>query len=342
MISLPAKSKRLPANSFNPQWVEDLVYFEGPLLSYVKENSQQDYFYLWVDSDSFQNRWLAIPVSRDQIRHYKNKNLTLQQIILSNESVYFVDIGSDFKTTRSFSIKSSDLEDSVMPAHDSYFDSDLSPTGDMVLEDSTSHDLKLDGRWFFEDLMFVPRKYIQVYSFVYTFMNISKASVRENIRSIFTRYPWKGGGSRVNFYKDLSRVIPSMHEPRVECIQYASPGHIRLELLASAAERVGEISKICLQQVSELEDKVKEVNAFLKDNRLIDFSSDSPPLLTEQSNELMAMANELCGIMGLSAFQAEMISLTGSNPILYSKVLVSFDRRIRPLLEYMQKGMLSL
>jgi hypothetical protein len=44
--------------------VEDLIYFDGPLLVHYTNQRQQDYLYHWVDNDEDGNRWLIYRVAQ--------------------------------------------------------------------------------------------------------------------------------------------------------------------------------------------------------------------------------------------------------------------------------------
>src|SRR5690606_20108072 len=128
----------------------------------------------------------------------------------------------------------------------------------------------------------------------------------------------------VNFFKDLRNAIPSMHEPKIKSMYMNSPGNIKLELLSSAADSVNQISGVCLQNFCEIETSVKGLNKFLSANGLKNTESENFTISPENKEELLNRANELCCLLGLSDFQSQIYSVSNLNPILYSKVLLSF------------------
>jgi hypothetical protein len=339
--------KVLPGGrSFKPSevkynWVEDLVFFDGPVLSYVRGNSQQDYFYLWVDNDWQFNRWLAIPVTREMIRGYKNREFSLLDIIQQNSKVIFVDIDDAFRVKRAFQLPVRHIPSEIMPKSESFFNPDFCPTGNEVLSDSTCYYLGLDGKWFMEDLAVLQKRYDQIYAFVYTIMNLGKTSVIDNIKRIFADGDWYGGSARVHFFNDLDKAIPSMHEPRIEAINYASPGFIKLELWAPAAGTLGDIAHGSLERIEGVNYWVKDINTFLTEKDLR--STGTVQILSSDAKqELWGMSDNLCNELGLMSFQERLKMLVQDDPIRYAKVLLSFHRRLSDVLPFMERGLLKM
>jgi hypothetical protein len=75
--------------------IEDLIYYEGPLLSLFKRKDEDIfYFYYWIDMDKTSNRWLIFEVSQDDITNFKEKNDTiiLKDLILKSNNLWIDDI----------------------------------------------------------------------------------------------------------------------------------------------------------------------------------------------------------------------------------------------------------
>lgn len=341
MLTLLPGGRILKTATVKYQWVEDLLFFDGPVLSYVRANSQQDYFYLWVDNDWQWNRWMAIPVTREMIRGYKLRTMSLLDLINQNKDVTFVDIADGMEIKRAFSLSTNDIPEDMLPESNSFFDPDFCPTGEDVLLDATSYYLGIDGNWFMEDFTNLQKRYGQLYAFIYTLMNLDRTSVIDNIKRIFAEGNWYGGFARVNFFNQLDRVIPSMHEPRVDAYHYASPGHLKLELWSEASEKLSAVAKTTLNDNVRVLELVDTINRFLRDKDLKS-KGDISILTAEAREELFTLSDSLCKYLGIGEFETDFKLLVGGDPIRYSKILLSFERRLRDVLPFVERNMLKM
>lgn len=312
------------------RWVEDILYFEGPLLSLLKASASQDFFYYWCGTFNKQNRWLALEVSRDQIEQYRNQDLSLLDILNSLGYGYVVFIDATQKIKSSWKYSVDDLPEVCVPPEESYFDPDLSEAGsESLLEKSGNYGLNVDGDWFLDDLVKIPRTFQQLYAFCYTLKNLQKQSVWANALHIFRKYPWRGGYSRVNFYQDLRRVIPSMHEAKIKKLQMASAGEFRFELLTSAAEDVRATVDAATNNALALDRLEKEAMTIFRAHKLSRIKSNHPEL--RLSKGVLALlrkkVGEIAEALGLGEYVEEIRTLAG-NDLVAIKILLSFHRRV--------------
>jgi|TARA_R110000851_G_scaffold68733_9_gene154256 hypothetical protein len=324
------------------RWVEDILYFEGPILSILKGSTTQDFFYYWCDADNRYNRWMSLPVSRQDIIRYKSGDITLLNICNSRKSIVFVDIDAKLEPQRGVEVALDSIPEEYLPPEESFFDADLSPSNDFLIEPEL-YDLKLDGDWYLEELMGLPRTYSQLYSFIYTLKNMMRVSVSSNANNIFSNYPWKGGFSTVNFYKDLNAVIPSFHEPKVDSIQYASPGQIRLELLKPVSLSVEGIVNTCFENKAKLKEINKKVAEFLRSKELSKVDGSDPDLVIDESDKMFLSKgiSAFSELMKLSDYESDIIRASG-NELVAIKIIMSFYRRVSKLFGFIEKGMLKL
>ncbi len=73
----------------------ELIYFDGPLLSHWTNDIGEHYFYDWVDNDHLYNRWIVFKASDEILISFFNKEITLRDVIVSNETVYIVDLDTN-------------------------------------------------------------------------------------------------------------------------------------------------------------------------------------------------------------------------------------------------------
>lgn len=85
----------------------------------------------------------------------------------------------------------------------------------------------IDGRWDIQDLESFPQALAGPYAFLYAVMRGAEGQF-DRVRAMFQRYPWRGGFSTVNFYRDLYRAIPASDRVVVQKMEYASPGVFEL------------------------------------------------------------------------------------------------------------------
>ena len=141
-----------------------------------------------------------------------------------------------------------------------------------------------------------------------------------------------------------------MHEPRVKSMEYNSPGHIELELLDDAAKKLGDIALTCLKNRDDIDERVKDLVKFLRANKLSGFSDlqdvsfleDGIILSPDKKAKLTSLSSDLSSALGLGEYDNLMNYLTMDDPVIHAKVLLSFERRIHPLIDYMNEGMLNL
>lgn len=325
--------KRVRKSLYSHQWVEDILYFEGPILSLLKASTTQDYFYYHVDQSDRAVRWLAISVSRREISQYMKGKKSLRWLVKRHEEVALVDLNAAGEVANALVCDLEKLPSEYLPPKQSLFDPDLSPVSDTeLLPAPGSYTLDVDGQWFFEDLAKIPKYYIQMYSFFYSLVHLGRQSVRSNAHDIYRRFPWRGGFSSVNFYRQLQSVIPSLHEPEVTEMHYASPGKIQLELLSDVAERLRDSLATATDNASELETLRKEFGNVQRAERWadVDGTLTSIRISKELRPYLKNTLDRTCDLLGISEYADDIRTLAG-NDLVAVKIVLSYSRRVTKL-----------
>ena len=116
---LPIKNRRL---------IADLIYFDGALLSYYRDNGRGHYLYYWCDADESHNRWLVVQVGDYALRSFLARQITLRQLLLRAEytRAYLLDMDSDGDPVHILHVKLADLPDDYLPADETWYDASLS------------------------------------------------------------------------------------------------------------------------------------------------------------------------------------------------------------------------
>lgn len=108
--------------------VADLIYHDGPLLSYFRDNQGHHYLYYWCDADDLYNRWFVFRISQEPLRHFLTQQLTLHELILEAdpEHLYLVDLDNQLHPDNIVRVQLSNLPQDYLPATDTGYDASLS------------------------------------------------------------------------------------------------------------------------------------------------------------------------------------------------------------------------
>lgn len=111
--------------------ISDLIYFDGPLLSYFIGKNKEHYLFYWVDCDDTNNRWLIIRTSLEEIQSYVSKKITLRNVIedVFDGLIYSVDIDNDCHYNNLQMLKVLNLPEDYLPAADSKYE--FEPSDDL-------------------------------------------------------------------------------------------------------------------------------------------------------------------------------------------------------------------
>jgi len=104
--------------------VDDLIYFDGPLLSTYKKEDGSLFLILWVDNTATDNRWCVIPVEDETLTSFLDKEITLRDVINKTEDVIFKDLYSEGNELLERQVKKvlvKDIPEEYMPTNESYF-----------------------------------------------------------------------------------------------------------------------------------------------------------------------------------------------------------------------------
>ena len=205
------------------------------------------------------------------------------------------------------------------------------------MADTFPYRIYIEGRWEISDLYVFPHRYAEVYSFLYA-LGAAGSPDESAFREAFERYPWQGGYSAVNFYDDLYGSIPREQRLEIKRIEYASPGFIELGAILVIATQVDKI----LTKVFHTWDKVDRVydgiHRRYRRRRLARLNARERERKLEEEHVRFAIeaCKELSEAMGLE--QHEALARLSPDPIARLKILMSFWRRLRELVHFIDEG----
>lgn len=347
MSFLRIEGQKIDARTLSKhQWNADLIEFEGPLLSLYKSELGNDLLYAWLDCSSIRNRWCIIPVERKSLRDYLEQQKTLREIFVESEWLVIFHTGASAKRSSFLLTSWENLPEEYLPEADSYLTPDIAtPAAEKLAEEITeSYFLGLDGELYIDDFSLIPKIYQQLYSFHYGLEHLDRPAVHGALSKLAGS--WTGGFSAVNLFTGLNSVTPSIHRAKVAEIQFASPGHIKLDLLPDLAKRI----EVSAEQISNqdsftaLEQYYSTVYRYFKENQISGFD-DERLISTSLSPEILSRLEEFVdfffNLMNWNDYRSSFHYLN-VDPLHQLRVLLAYYRRLRKLRPYMVNGNLFL
>lgn len=198
-------------------WVRDIQYFDGPLLSEYVTDSNEIYAFYWCDCSDVYHRWLAVRVTKRSLLELISGLVSIYDFLIKRSqepNLYVLDFDSDGEVGNSQLVNINNIPNSYLPEKDEIIDPVLFEDYDKDI-----YPVLIDGKWETEELAYIPRKFIDLYSLLQNYKKPKKTTSEKMVDM-----PWKGGFSAVNFYYYLRSSL--LIKPEIKAIQYASPGYI--------------------------------------------------------------------------------------------------------------------
>lgn len=209
----------------------------------------------------------------------------------------------------------------------------------------TKTKLTLGGRWNLEELSEATKDYTQLYGFAYSLLSDLPTARREEIDHIYSKFPWRGGYSTVNFFTQLFHKIPPKLRPEVERIQYASPGFIELSELLLVAVTVAGIVKAVCSAIGNAHDTYRKIQKGSVEHELakINLTKEQLDLTQRQLTFCESASKSLIKLFGLTEAQDQLLDQkVQGNQIMKLKILLSVFRRVEPLAKKQSEGKITV
>ncbi|WP_419227109.1 hypothetical protein [Alteromonas sp. OM2203] len=216
-------------------WVNDLIYYDGPLLSQLKHKNNEYYLKLWCDCDDVSNRWMYFKIyEKDRLRLLVGEKSLID--CLKDQPDRFVFFSDESESDSvNYIVDNGSIPFDYLPEEDSY----LSLHDSLLIEDTTAFIFEND--WSMDSLRDLFKKFSQIFDFNYLVSN------RSTINSSF---PWKDGASTVHFYERIKNAIPQRDRCKLDAVSYASPGYMKISgEQEKSHEALGKIKDYLDQQV---------------------------------------------------------------------------------------------
>ena len=106
------------------QFLGDLLYHEGPFISHLTNQKNENFFLAWCDKDNMHHRWMLYKTTVPLLRSFFEKRRTLRDLILDNPDghVLLIDIDGHIDWKKAFRVQVADLDPDYLPGDGSGYD----------------------------------------------------------------------------------------------------------------------------------------------------------------------------------------------------------------------------
>jgi len=307
--------------------VQDLLYYDGPLLSQYAHPNGDDYLYYWCDCDEQSNRWMVLRVSEASILRLVNRFVPLDFVIpggCRDDFVYIFDTQKDGLVGHVKLVALSKIPEDYVPEPGAYLE--LAERR----QDAKSYSVLVEGGWSVRALGEFPKLFAKVYSVLYA---LNVLHVPE-----FGDYPWRGGFSYMHFFNWTAAQIPSEDRPVVSAMQYASPGFMRFSLHGKTANQVTRCVVECKGD-DQLTIAHQELSHYIRTHKLNDILTFNDPRWAEHDHYLKQASLAL--LKGFSVIDEAKFLETSSRPFETAKIAMAFYRYVKELADFDKDGLVK-
>lgn len=203
-------------------------------------------------------------------------------------------------------------------------------------------EILLDKRWELQDLSIVTKEYVQLYSFFYVTQCISE---RIYIDLDFSKYPWGGGYSVVNFFQKTYSLTSKEHRLKVTRIHYASPGIIELSGILKVAVDVAALVTTLCGSALAINNAYNRILSDYHKRELgkIKVQEAKSKLTQDNINFVHSSTLELVREFNLSPENINAIyKMSNENELVQLKMLLALYRRAKPIVTQQESGNMKL
>ena len=198
--------------------------------------------------------------------------------------------------------------------------------------------IDLDKEWELRDFSTMTKEYGQLYSVFYVLQSVSEDYY---LGLDFSRYPWGGGYSVVNFFQRSYSLTPPDHRLQITKIQYASPGFVELSgVLGIAVDVSILISTLCGSALA----LSRTYNSIIKayhERRLgkIKIKEAESRLIRDDIEFIHQSVRTLSNDYKLKPEHIRALKkITNGNELVQLKILLALYRRAYPIVEQQKDG----
>lgn len=163
---------------------------------------------------------------------------------------------------------------------------------------------------------------------------------RRKIMDSFVQ-PWRGGGSYVSFFQEITRSGGRQNKPVVDAIQWASPGHMDMLGDQASFERISRLLSHYDSNKVKIDRAYDEFWKYLSERRLLKVGRKNFDKDNVTSDLVNEKAKAFSKVLALTSYRT-LKKLSGNDPLVASKVLLASTRRLEKMHLFFLEGRISV
>ncbi len=338
-----AKTSALKSATFS----QVLIFSDGPQLVLLDTAATSKVVAVAINKKGFDYPFLAAEVSLAQFNDYLAEKFDLRYLFLRADLKrhYIFDL-PDFDqkevSLAPFHL-SEERQDRFLPEPGLFarHHTDEVENRDKFIQSTEIYNV--DGSW---DLPEFSRFYRQV-SDIYSILNAidlytddtAEVIDRRQVQTAFMK-PFQGGGSYVSMYDQLLLAQPRGQRLRVGGIQYHSPGYVEIRGRVDPFREIRALIDRVEERRADIAQGYKTLHRLLKRLKLLTLSAEKFDKKSETAELVTVEGKRFSEVLGAVGWN-ELSAISGGNPLVAAKALLSLYRRATRLQEFFAQGRLS-
>jgi len=336
-------------NAKRAKLIQTLVFYDGPQLALFETDQGLKLIATAVGEPSIENRFFGVEILDKAFRAYKNGRIDLNFLFKysTGRRYYSLDWSSMSDENDVLIMRSSDAEINNPNNYPDrgFFEEDHTEEWINDTAPSAKKRFGIDGRWEASDFSKFYNKLGDIYSFLSIAEDLDNPDIgqqeRQSIEDSIVSPSWRGGGSYVGFYSDITSHAQNVRPLRVSGMVYHSPGHIEVEGRQTVFDRLNETTQSFQDNAQKLQLDYTFIHRLLQfyglntSDKLVKFNND------EAEAAVLDRSRQLANGMGIPNIQL-ILKASGDNTIIFSKIILSYYRRLRDLVNFQKEGRITL
>jgi hypothetical protein len=336
--------KRNKKRTRKATFVTTLVYLDEPqlVLLSMKENVRIIAVAIHNDEE-FGYPFFGAQINEFQFQKYMRGFVDLRFLFSypKYKRWYIFDLGeSDGDEIELEEIDTSIIQNNYLPSS-GFFSRDHTESYGIELAQFSTQTFFIDGAWNLQDFSRFYGKYNDIYSLLMSLNKYRSTNVdnktKRRIVDAFVEYPWKGGGSYLNFYGDLSGVQDFGDQLSMGSIQYASPGHVDIQ----GNEFIFKLVNFAIENYEEnhyvIIDRYRKLHEYLRKLKLLKTSSDRFDNSSSTAVYIQKESRILAELLLINEFE-DIFGLVDKNALAAAKIVLSYCRRMDSVFRFFAEG----
>jgi hypothetical protein len=334
------KQRRLKAT-----YVCTFVYVDEPQVILLDRGKDPKVIAIAIDRGGMQYPFLGAEISTNQLERYQREFVDLRYLFTMPyyHRWYLFDLATMDRENKSIWLLDADKEDyqneDYLPSNQFFARQHTEPMELPVLEAAGIQRHLLDGNWEASDFSRLFGQASSLYSFYLGLRKLkSKTSSviqRANLRKAFTEYPFRGGSSYVNFYKDLAGALVFHERLAMGGIRKESPGYVDMSGDVAVLGQVVDAMKHFQVQYETVRPQYDFLHDYLSKLGFLTTAPEPENVNSGTEASIEGYARKLADDLGLN--YDELAELTG-NPLSSAKIVLSHYRRLERYFLFFAEG----